>query len=256
MAWWQPKEEASPQSRVGASPRVGATSQPVEGSEPVRPIHEVQAQSPASDPQTWVPPVRRVHVRRFPAGLGMGIFALLFVAAFVVPIVLVFTSLGGEDGIGGTGGFGGFGGTGSHDGPSLVKPDRFESAMGKVQDRAGPEASLAVLRVAPERINAIVRAPGGKRTTISVQPDLSVTTLPAGIAGSERGVSMRKIDPALPQRLARRAAVRLRTRPADLDYMALTAIESFGGGGSWSIFFDGRLVIADLDGSNLRVPGE
>jgi hypothetical protein len=247
MAWWRPEEEASPQSRVGAPPRDQAVTRPAE--EAPHQVSQRPVSRPYDDPQSWVPPPRRFRLR-IPAGLPVAIFALLFVAAFVVPIVLVFSSIGGENGIGGSG----FRGPASHDGPSLVPRERFARALAKIRDRAGPEASVVVLRVEPKRVDAIMRGAGGRRTTIQVQPDLSVTAFPAGVAG-QRGVRLSRIAPGLPERLTRRAAERLGASRDDLSYMAFTAIDSIGGGGVWSIFFSGRHVIADLDGSNMRVPG-
>ncbi|MDQ3934524.1 MAG: hypothetical protein M3340_07820, partial [Actinomycetota bacterium] len=67
-----------------------------------------------------------------------------------------------------------------------------------------------------------------------------------------------RVDPALPERLVRRAAERVRARPDDLSYLALASTPTIRGGGIWSIFFNGGAshAVADLDGSNLQVPGQ
>lgn len=221
MAWWRPEEEPSPQERIGARPRAQHRPQPAQ-------------------------PRRRRRLRGggFPYNTPFAIAALLFVAAFTVPVIFAFTAVD----------FGGGSGTASREGPSLVPADRFEKAWDKVRGAAKAEDSLAVLRVSPERIDAIVSSPGGQRRSIQVWADLSVMQFPAGSGGTERGLSLRLFDTALPERLVRRAAERLAVARGDVDYLALAA---HGGGGSWSVFFDGgRYVVADLDGSNMRVPGQ
>jgi hypothetical protein len=242
MAWWRPEEEPSPQERIGAGPRVGTTSQPVEGSTH-RPAPHAQ-QRP-----------RRRRARRpgsgFPYNAPFAIAALIFVAAFVVPVVWVFLAVD----FGGSGG-NGFGGTESHDGPSLVPRERFSQAWVKVRDEAGPEGSLTVLRVAPDRIDAVLKQPGDRLLNIQVRGDLSVLRFSAG-SSTQRGLSVRRFDTALPERLVRRAAERAGASREDLSYLALSATPTAGSGGVWSIFFDGgRHVVADYDGSNMRVPGQ
>ncbi|HEX8742726.1 MAG TPA: hypothetical protein VF712_06305 [Thermoleophilaceae bacterium] len=213
-------------------------------------------QTDSPSPQPWsVPPARPVHPRlprRFPVSLPMAIVALVFVLVMVGPFIAVFGVFSGDDGVGG------FDSPASHDGPSLVPRERFARALEKVREEAGSEASLTALRVAPERIDAVVVRAGGGQASVQVLPDLDVRTFSAG-PGGQRGLSLRRIDPAVPQRLARRAAERLGRKPGDLSYMALVPM-SLGGGGMWSVFFSGggtgRFVVADLDGSNVRVPGQ
>ena len=176
--------------------------------------------------------------------------ALVFVALFTVPMVLVFSSMDGG------GGFQGGPGAGSRDGPSLVPRERFAQAWAKVRDETGPEESLTILRVAPDGVNAIVKGARGNQRLILVGPDLSVREFPGG-SSSQRGLSIRRFDTALPERLVRRAAERVGQRPSDINYLALSAIPSARGGGVWSIFFDrGRHLTADLDGSSMRVIGQ
>ena len=124
---------------------------------------------------------------------------------------------------------------------------------------AGTEASLVVLRVAPDRIDAVVRRSSGDQVNIQVLPHLDVRIIRAG-SGAQRGLSLNRIDPAVPERVVRAGAERVRADRNDVSYLALTSIPSLGGGGLWSVFFSGggaaRYVIADLDGSNVRVPGQ
>ena len=267
MPWWKPEEEESPQSRVGRSARVGATSRPVEEgeaaarpAEEAKPIGEPAQPFSSSPPPTYTPPnygIGPAHPplprRRFPISLPVAIVALVFVGIFVFPFIAVFNAFDDD------GGGGGFSSPQSHDGPSLVPRDRFAKAMAKVRAEAGSEASLTVLRVAPDRIDAIVTRAGGGRTNIQVLPDLDVRTFGLG-GGGQRGLSLRRVDAALPERLLSRASERLGVPRDDLSYMALTSIPSVGGGGAWAIFFEGggtgRFMTANLDGSNLRAPGQ
>ncbi|HEX8646426.1 MAG TPA: hypothetical protein VF715_05965 [Thermoleophilaceae bacterium] len=209
-----------------------------------------QEQAPLAQPR-----VRRRRRRRspgsgFPYNTPFAIAAVVFVAAFVVPIVWVFLAV--DFG----GGGGGFGGVESHDGPSLVPRERFSQAWGKVREEAGSEGSLTVLRVAPDRIDAVVNRAGGQRLNVQVRADLSVLRFPAG-SGGQRGLSLSRFDTGLPDRLLRRAAKRAGASRDDVNYLALSATPALGGGGIWSVFFkDGRHVTADYDGSNMRVPGQ
>jgi hypothetical protein len=266
MPWWKPEEEESPQARVGRSPRIGATSRPVEDGEQPPPrsaADEVPHNLPPQQPQppqhqqTWQqghvpmhPPLPR---RRFPFSPLIAVVAIVFVAVSVLPFVLAFNAFdGADDNISGFD-------TGSHDGPSLVPRERFSKALDKIRDEAGREASITVLRIEPERIDAVVvRGRGGGTASIQVLPDLHVRTFGAGGSG-QRGLSFGKVNPAMPERLVRRAAERLRVRPDDLNYLALTSVKGHAGGGVWSVFFAGggagRFATADLDGSNLRTPG-
>jgi hypothetical protein len=215
MPWWKPEEEESPQSRVGRSARIGATSRPVEeGEATVPPAEEAQPMGQPAEPFNYTPPAtyspptyEPMHPplprRRIPFSLPMAIAGLVFVGIFVIPFFAVFSAFDGDDN------GGGFSSPESHEGPSLVPRGRFAEAMAKVRAEAGSEASLTVLRVAPDRIDAIVTRAGGGRASIQVLPDLDVRTFGVG-GGGQRGLSLRRIDPALPERLLRRASERLR----------------------------------------------
>jgi len=191
--------------------------------------------------------------RRFPVSIPMAIAALVFVVVMAAPFVAVFGVFSGDGVFGGSGSPS----TSAHEGPSLVPRERFARALKSIRAEAGSEASLTALRVAPERIDAIVVRASGEPASIQVHADLEVNTYGAGGGGRRSGLSLGRIDPAVPERLVRRAAERVRADPDDLSYMALAGTGSFGGGGIWSVFFSGgRYATADLDGSNLRVPGQ
>ena len=190
---------------------------------------------------------------RVPRPSGMSL--VVVVAAVLVvglPTLIIVTALRTVDGAGG-----GSAGPGSHDGPSLIARDRFARALEKAKDEAGPEASLVALRLDPERAVFVVRRADGSGTLINVLADLDAQVFPGGTAGP-RGLSLNRIDPAVPERLVRRAAERQLLDPGDVDYLALSSAEGVYGGGVWSIFFEGATgppMNAHLDGSNLRAPG-
>lgn len=233
MPWWSPEEEQSPQSRVGATRR---------------PVEEEQAE--------------RIRMpRRFPRPSGATLFVVLMALLVVgLPAFITITALSGVDdafdGGGSGGGGGGFGDGGSGDEPSLVRPDRLRAALERVKDEAGPEGSLVAMRIDAERVSAVIRRADGTRSVVVVERDLDNRVLPAG-EGGERGLSLNRIDPAVPQRLARRVAERLGRPVEDLSYLAVTPLPTTRAGGQWSIFFEGgKFYVADLDGSNLTRPGE
>jgi hypothetical protein len=253
MAWWRPEEEASPQSRVGA------TTRPVEPGpesdvEPVQPVGSAGTQGPhltawqVESPVHAHPPLPR---RRLPFNGPMAFFALVFVAVMVVPFILAFGVFFNEERISG-----GFDSPSSHDGPSMIPAKRFEKAMGRVRKEAGSEATLTAIRLAPDRVDATVRKAGGDSVLIQVLPDLSVRRFNAGSNG-QRGLSLRRVDPRVPDRVVRAGAERLRVKRGDVSYLVLAATPTVGGGGIWSAYFGpGSYVIADLDGRNVRVPGQ
>jgi hypothetical protein len=216
--------------------------------EPSAPQEPSFTASPVDAPIRAHPPLPR---RRLPFSAPMAFFALVFVAVMVVPFILAF-GVFSDDEI--SGGFGSS--PSSHDGPSLVPAKRFGKAMEKVRAEAGSEATLIAIRLAPDRVDATVRRAGGEQVLVQVLADLTVRRFNAGSSGN-RGLSLRRVDPRVPDRLVRAAAERLRVDRGDVTYLVLASVPTFGGGGIWSAFFDGgRYVIADLDGRNVRVPGE
>jgi hypothetical protein len=221
MAWWRVDEEPDPQSRVG-----GATRRP----------------APTPRP-------RRRGVR-----IPWQLVAALALVVFVVAgsVIALIASIDG-------------GGGGTTTNPertrdrsraSLVPHERFARALALVEKEAGPEASLVALRLDTDRLWVVVRRSGGGRAVIQVSPDLEVSSTAAG-EGGPRGLSLNRIDPAVPERLARAAAERRGRRPEEIGYIALTSIP-VGGGGIWSVFFTNGggdpPVTAGLDGSIGAVP--
>lgn len=214
----------------------------------------VTSQPVESEPVELAPPAHPPLPRRFPISVPAAVLALVFVAVMTLPFIGVFGGIWGDDDIAG------LGPAEVYDGPSLIKRDRFGRALAKVKGIAGPEASLVAFRLAPDRIDALVRKSNGQRASIQVLADLTVRTFDAAGSGGPRGLSLNRIRAAVPERIVRAGAERLRASRDDISYMVLSSIPSLGGGGIWSVFFTGggaaRYVIADLDGSNVRRPGQ
>jgi hypothetical protein len=207
--------------------------------------------TPVAGQRRWTPPVRRYRDRDLGPALP-ALIGIVIVTAVAVPIILTLVSF-----MTSSGGGGGFGGSGSHDGPSLVKRDRMAKALQKIDEQLGPEGTVTVLRVSPERIDAVVREASGSQRSVQVHPDLSTSWFGAGRSGTDDGLSLERIDPAAPERIARRGARLVDARPGDLDYMALTS-NPITGGGIWAAFFGaGRgPVTANLAGTEVSAPGQ
>lgn len=201
---------------------------------------------------------RRRRWRPSGATLFVVLMAVLVVGLPAFIVLSVVRSV--DDATDSPSGFGNSGGD-SSDEPSLVLPDRLGPALERIRAEAGSEGSAIAMRIDPNRISAVMRKADGSRVVVIVARDLDVTTVSAG-SGGDRGLSLNRIDPKVPDRLARAAAERLGRDYDDLSYLALSATSrELGGGGSWSVFFGGTggansFVTADLDGRNIRIPGQ
>jgi hypothetical protein len=238
-AWWRTEEEPPPQSRIG-----GASQRPTHN--PVsRPVEEAQ--------RIQMP---RRRARRSWRPSGVTLFAVIMAVLFVgVPSLIVYSVFEGvDDAVDSPSGFGGVDGDAA--GPSLVRADRFTRALAEIRERAGSEGSIIAMRLDPARVSAVVRRSDGSGRVIVVARDLDVTELPGGSPGG-RGLGFNRVDPAVPERLVRRAAERVGVKPDSLSYLAVSHSPPARSGGQWSVFFEGgRFATADLDGRNLVVPGQ
>jgi hypothetical protein len=143
-------------------------------------------------------------------------------------------------------------------GGSLVRRGRFAKAMRVLAREVGPEARVWVLRVSPDQVHAVVVRPGGQRRTVQIRPDMSTSSFQFG-SGNQRGIPIRRIPVAAPERIVRRAARLNHQRGGAVGYLALT-ISPIDGEGTWSCFFTSGgtdpPVLSNLAGTRVYRAGE
>lgn len=222
MPFWRTPDEPSPQSRIGRR-----------GPAPTHEPAERSGGGPAS-------------VAR---GIRLAIAGFVFAVALAVAVFLA-VFLDGDEADSGRPAEGG--------GASLIRPDRLEPALAVVRREAGVESTIVALRLAPDRLDAVMREPGGGRTVVQIGADLDPTAVSAGSTGSsERGIGVTRIDPSAPERIVRRGARLVERDPGDVDYLALS-VSPIDGDASWVLFFEGGAgapILAGLDGSDVRLAG-
>jgi hypothetical protein len=138
------------------------------------------------------------------------------------------------------------------EGASLVARANFEQALAELEsnDLGRP----AVLRVAPERIDATLRTDGGEVNQVQLRFDGELRQFGTSGGGDNLpAVAYARLDPAAPERLVRRGARRVSTTPRRIDYVLFTAAP--GGPPTWAAYFkNGRFVVGNARGSVIRVP--
>lgn len=143
----------------------------------------------------------------------------------------------------------------------LVRPDGMRGALRAMRRKMGPREVVDSLRVAPDRINAVVHSPQSERQrSIDVADDLSVDVTASGQRAGG-GLRLAQIDPAAPWRAVRNAARAGGFRTGKLDYLVLSPSFSSLTRPTWSLFFDGVRLrnnhwTATLDGRVVHRPGE
>lgn len=142
-------------------------------------------------------------------------------------------------------------------GASLLRPERFRTALAEVVSRAGTGARASLLRVDPGQVWAITLRPDGSQRVIRV-PVAGEPTVQEGGAGAFDGIAFARIDVRAPSRVV--AALRrdhgvLSSR---VDYLVVTG---FGGDVIWNAFLvaaPGKLprqFTADARGRSVRQVG-
>jgi hypothetical protein len=141
---------------------------------------------------------------------------------------------------------------------SYLQPSRLTAELRDIDRRVGGTARIVDLRLAGNSFSASYANSDDNRVTLTKTPAFtSRNTIPIAVTSF---VPSSRIDPQVPLRLV--AAVRERTgaRAQDVDYVVLSA--TFAKlGSAWSIFLNRgpasqRQFVADLDGRDLRRPGE
>jgi hypothetical protein len=146
----------------------------------------------------------------------------------------------------------------SHD---LVRPAGMGHALRVLRRTMHGGEVLDSLRVAPERIDAIVHSPRSERQrVIDVADDLAVRATASGQRDGD-GMRLARVDAAAPWRAARGAARHGGFPVRRLDYLVLSAPIIAGQAPTWSLFFDGVRLrnshwIASLDGRVVHRPGQ
>ena len=133
---------------------------------------------------------------------------------------------------------------------SLLRRAEFAAALARL--RAEKLGRLTFVRIAPERIDARLLSSGGRLRNVQVRHDGEFRDFgaSAGGFGFVATVPFARVDPAVPARLTRAAARRLRLSPARLDYLVVTAA---GGEIRWGAYFKGgQYLLADADGRIVR----
>jgi hypothetical protein len=141
---------------------------------------------------------------------------------------------------------------------SYLQPSRLAAELHDIDRRVGGTARIVDLRLAGDSFSASYANSDDNRVSFTKTPAFtSRSTLPIAVTSF---VASNRIDPRVPLRLV--AAVRERTgaRPQDIDYVVFSA--AFAKlGSAWSVFLNRgpatqRQFVADIDGRDLRRPGE
>jgi hypothetical protein len=247
-----------PKSRRDASPvraperKAAVPAPPLEGSGPEAPRQRqvTPARAPAA------PPAR--VVRRSGAGRGC-------LGSAVTVITVAAVAIGGAAGlIGGSGGS-----SGTITGPakpqqaapaaaaprgvgprSLVRRANLAAALRRLRST---ELRLDHLRVAPERIDATLLTRGGRLRSVQVQPGGATERFGPDSGPGFDGAStipFARLNPAAPERLARRGAAKLHVPVAKLMYL----LPTFSSGTlTWAAYFPhSRYVLGDAAGRYVR----
>jgi hypothetical protein len=131
-------------------------------------------------------------------------------------------------------------------GASLVARANLAPAL----ERLAPMGRAATMRLAPERIDALL-VKGSQQRLVQLTNDGALTRGPAAErSGGLPPIALAAIDPAAPARLVRRSAARFDVRPADINYLVLSAAP---GGHRWVAYFkNGVYVEGDRRGRVIR----
>ncbi len=130
---------------------------------------------------------------------------------------------------------------------SLVRAASFSAALKKLQQAS--IGRLTDLRLAPERIDATLLTPGGRLQSVQLSPGGALEKFggPSGPGfDSNPTIPFARLNPAAPERLARRGAEELRDRTSQLQYLVPTFTS---GQLTWAAYFPhSRYVLGDSAG--------
>jgi hypothetical protein len=147
------------------------------------------------------------------------------------------------------------------EGDSLVRAENFARALREIGERMAPGDVVLSLRLSPVRVDANVRDETGQARILNVDAGFGVTSREFG-ESTQRGIEVRRIDPAAPQRMFTTVRRLAPARQRDLDYVVLSVpLGSDPDPPFWNMFLVDVPIarkqwFADLDGTGVRRPGE
>ena len=153
--------------------------------------------------------------------------------------------------------------SGAGDGDSLIKAANFGKAIAAVKGKTGANGELLELRLEPKEAKFQVRdgdgAKGWTYTSGGDLEDFKVKLIGPGQI-EDNVFPIEQLQPGVPERIvAGIQAKNSRYELADVQFMTLD-IEPVSGKFVWSVNIgdpgSGDLYQADLDGTNVRAPGE
>lgn len=138
---------------------------------------------------------------------------------------------------------------------SLTREPNLRRAIAALDGDLRDGGFIDSFRVAPDRVNAIVVQPSGKRETIAINVAFETTSSDAG-TGEGEGLQSNDIDPAAPQRIIRAAREKFDLRAKNFDYMVANEPRGEGEQPTWTAFWKLPLkdndVAAAGDGTDVR----
>ena len=139
---------------------------------------------------------------------------------------------------------------------SLVRPENLRKALAKIDASQYP--LIVNLRVAPDRVNAMVRNADGIRRFVTVDPSYDLTSTDAN-TGEDYAVHGEGVNVNGPERMLKAVVAKTGLSPAAFDYVATTF--SKDSPTEWFMSMKQgparvREWVAAADGSDVRRPGE
>lgn len=144
---------------------------------------------------------------------------------------------------------------------SMLRAANTRRALREVAKRSPSEVRIQSLTIRPTSVDLSVEVPAeGSRRTFTVDPGFGVSSGDPSDASSDSGVTFRRLDGGVPERMARIVLDQVRRPAAALDYVIAGIPSSAGAGLTWQLYLKGgrvrdRAWTADADGTNVRRNG-
>ncbi|MEA2427511.1 MAG: hypothetical protein QOF37_1139 [Thermoleophilaceae bacterium] len=139
---------------------------------------------------------------------------------------------------------------------SLIRAPNLRRVLAAAD--AGPRPLVANIRVAPARVDLILRDAGGSRKSVSVDPGFKTKESDFGV-GTDDAIRASRLDASGPERMLRAVTERTGLGPGAVDYVTLSPLGL--GQTGWYMFLKqgsarDRQWAAAMDGTDLRHPGD